>query len=96
MDEHPLVRFHDGPGGRRAALLGTGLDVAEMITTIRDNGSNVRKTARYLEIPLAAVQAAVAYYGAYRAEIDEQIALAVEEANDAQAAWVAGQAALAK
>src|SRR3954469_584466 len=27
MDEHPLVRFVDGPAGRRARLVGTGMDV---------------------------------------------------------------------
>ncbi|HET9125293.1 MAG TPA: hypothetical protein VFN65_10450 [Solirubrobacteraceae bacterium] len=27
MDEHPLVRFVDGPAGRRARLVGTGKDV---------------------------------------------------------------------
>ena len=37
MDEHPLVRFAEGPAGRRARLLGTGKDVWEVIGTVRDN-----------------------------------------------------------
>jgi hypothetical protein len=37
MDEHPAVYFRDGAGGRRPALLGTRLDVADVIGTIRQN-----------------------------------------------------------
>jgi len=32
-DEHPLIYFRDGEMGRRPALLGTRLDVAEVIST---------------------------------------------------------------
>jgi hypothetical protein len=39
MDEHPLVRFTDGPSGRRARLVGTGKDIWEIIAVIRDNCS---------------------------------------------------------
>jgi hypothetical protein len=71
MDEHPLVRFADGPAGRRARLIGTGKDVWEVM-----------------------VQAAIAYYGAYTAEIDQQIEANEQEAARAHAAYLAGQAAL--
>jgi hypothetical protein len=37
MDEHPLIRFADGPAGRRARLVGTGKDVWEIIAVVRDN-----------------------------------------------------------
>jgi hypothetical protein len=37
MDEHPLVRFADGPAGRRARLTGTGKDIWEVIAVVRDN-----------------------------------------------------------
>src|SRR5207249_6559517 len=37
MDEHPLIRFADGPSGRRARLVRTGKDVWEIITAVRDN-----------------------------------------------------------
>ncbi|MGD0245530.1 MAG: hypothetical protein ABSB59_35130 [Streptosporangiaceae bacterium] len=69
MDEHPLIRFADGPAGRRARLVGTGKDVWEIIATVRDNDGDAAGTARYLEIPLGLVQAAIGYYGAYREEI---------------------------
>jgi uncharacterized protein (DUF433 family) len=94
MDDHPLVRFVDGPAGRRARLLGTGIDVWEVISVLRDNDGDVRATADYLEIALGLVQAAVAYYGAYRNEIDEWIELNAREREEAHAAWLTGQAAL--
>ncbi len=94
MDEHPLVRFADGPAGRRARLIGTGKDVWEVIAVVRDNGGDAAEAARYLEIPLGLVQAAIAYYGAYTGEIDQQIQANEQEAAEAHAAYQAGQAAL--
>jgi uncharacterized protein (DUF433 family) len=93
-DEHPLIRFADGPAGRRARLVGTGLDAWEAIQVVRDNGGDERAAADYLEIPLGLVQAAVTYYGAYEAEIGESIELNDRERDAAHAAWVAGHAAL--
>jgi len=40
------------------------------------------------------VQAAIAYYGAYTAEIDRQIEANEQEAAEAHAAYLAGQAAV--
>ena len=94
MDEHPLVRFADGPAGRRARLVGTGKDVWEIIATAKDNNGDASEAARYLEIPPGLVQAAITYYGAYKEEIDEWIELNEREAAEAHAAWAAGQAAL--
>lgn len=94
MDEHPLVRFADGPGGRRPRLAGSGLDVWEVIVVVRDNDGDLAGAAEYLEVPLGLVEAAVSYYGAYRGEIDDWIDLNEREANSAYAAWLAGRAAL--
>jgi uncharacterized protein (DUF433 family) len=96
MDEHPLVRFVDGPAGRRARLVGTGKDVWEVIATIRDNDNDLHEAAGYLRLPLGLVQAAVTYYGAYTSELDELIADNERMAEEARAAWVAGQAALTR
>jgi uncharacterized protein (DUF433 family) len=96
MDEHPLVRFVEGPAGRRARLAGTGKDVWEVIATVRDNDNDLKDAAEYLRIPLGLVQAAVAYYGTYTHEIDELIADNERAAEEAHAAWRAGQAALAR
>jgi hypothetical protein len=59
MDEHPLVRSADGPAGRRARLVGTGKDVWEITATVRDNNGDAAEAARYLQIPLGLVQAAM-------------------------------------
>ena len=93
-DEHPLIRFIDGPAGRRPRVVGTGLDVWEAISVVRNNDGNERAAAEYLQIPLGLVQAAVAYYGAYRDEIDEWIELNTRESEAAHEAWLAGQHAL--
>jgi uncharacterized protein (DUF433 family) len=93
-EEHPLVRFAEGPSGRRAALVGSGLDVWEVIAAVRENDNEPERVAALLEIPVALVQAAVAYYGEYREEIDAQIALNEAEWERGYAAWEAGQRAL--
>ena len=51
-DAHPLIQFLDGPSGRRASLLGRGLDVWEVIATIRDNNGSMAEAAEYLQIQL--------------------------------------------
>jgi uncharacterized protein (DUF433 family) len=94
MDEHPLIRFAEGPAGRRARLMGTGKDVWEVIATVRDNGGDIAEAARYLEIPVGLVQAAVTYYGAYTDEIDQWIEVNAQEAAEAHAAWAAGKNAV--
>jgi hypothetical protein len=91
---HPLVRFVDGPSGRRAAMVGSGLDVWEVVATVRENGNDLGETAALLEIPPGLVQAAVAYYGEYREEIDAEIALNQAEWERGYAAWEAGNKAL--
>ena len=44
-DDHPLVHFVDGETGRRAALLGTQLDVWEVIAAVRDNENDLQAAA---------------------------------------------------
>ena len=78
-EAHPLIQFLDGPSGRRASLAGRGLDVWEVIATIRENDKSVALVAEYLQVPAGRVEATVAYYGEHKAEIDGQI-----EYNEAQ------------
>ena len=93
-DAHPLVQFLDGPSGRRASLVGRGLDVWEVIATIRDNGRSLAAATAYLEIPPGLVEAAVAYYGEYGEEIDEEIALNEAEYERGLSAATSGERAL--
>lgn len=72
-DEHPLVYFREGAAGRRPALLGSRLDVADVVTTIRQNGGSVAGAAEYLEVPIEQIEAAARYYAEYKDEVDELI-----------------------
>ena len=93
-DAHPLIQFLDGPSGRRASLVGSGVDVWEVIATLRDNDGSVEEAAAYLQIPVGLVQAAVAYYGEHRDEIDEEIELNEAEYKRGFEAAAAGERAL--
>lgn len=93
-DAHPLIHFLDGPSGRRASIVGCGLDVWEVIATVLDNDGSVTETAAYLQIPTGLVQAAVVYYGEYRDEIDAEIAANEAEYERGRAATAAGEQAL--
>lgn len=93
-DAHPLVRFVDGPAGRRARLIGTGVDVWEAIATVRDNDNDLDAAADYLGVSAGVVQAAAAYYGAFADEIDGLIERNARAAADAHESWRAAQIAL--
>jgi len=69
-DEHPLIYFREGAAGRRPALLGSRLDVADVVTTIRQSDGSVEEAASYLEVPVELVEAAARYYGEYTEEVD--------------------------
>ena len=93
-DAHPLIHFLNGPSGRRASLVGRGLDVWEVIATVLDNDGSVTEAAAYLQIPTGLVQAAITYYGEYRDEIDTEIADNEAEYELGRAAADAGEQAL--
>jgi uncharacterized protein (DUF433 family) len=95
MDDHPGVHFVDGPMGRRPALVGTGLDVWEVIETVRANANSIREAAEYLEVPERLVQIAVRYYGEYRSEIDGWIERVHRQAEREEERWRLAQGALA-
>ena len=94
-DEHPLIYFREGAAGRRPALLGSRLDVADVITTIRQNDNSVEEAAKYLEVPVEQVEAALAYYADYKAEVDEWIERAKAVADDERERWRRRQGILA-
>jgi uncharacterized protein (DUF433 family) len=81
MDEHPGIGFADGPIGRRAVVVGTGLDVWEVIGTVRQSRGSVAAAAKYLDRPAAQVRAAVRYYAAFPDEVDDMLARQVAAAE---------------
>jgi uncharacterized protein (DUF433 family) len=70
--DHPGIVFRSGPAGRRAAVLG-GPDVWEVVETFEAEDRKVDSAARYLNLPVGLVRAAVDYYADNRDEIDEWI-----------------------
>lgn len=70
MDEHPLIVFRDGASGRRPGLVGSRLDVWQIVDTVRQNGS-AEEAAAYLDLPSERIEACMRYYAEYRDEIDE-------------------------
>jgi uncharacterized protein (DUF433 family) len=93
-DEHPLIYFREGAAGRRPALFGTRLDVAQVITTIRQNSNSVEEVAKLLEIPAAHVDACVRYYADHKDEIDTWIERVTALAERERARWQRQQQAL--
>lgn len=94
QDEHPLIHFRDGAGGRRPALLGSRLDVAAVIATIRQNHGSIEEAAGYLEVPAEQIQAAVDYYADYKDEVDDSTEEAQAFAEEQRERWRRGQEAL--
>jgi uncharacterized protein (DUF433 family) len=74
MDEHPNIHFVDGALGRRPGVVGTGLDVWEIVEAVKDNDGSIADAAIHLEIEPRLVEGAMHYYGSNREEIDEWIA----------------------
>jgi uncharacterized protein (DUF433 family) len=95
MDEHPAIYFRDGGSGRRPAVLGTRLDVAQIIETLRQNASSIEETADYLDLSTAQVDAAVRYYADYKDDIDAWLEQSREIAERERDLWRRRQQALA-
>ncbi len=71
VSEHPGIDFVDGPAGRRPRLAGTGLDIWEIIETVKDEGDSAEAAAAYLDIPVSSVGVATSYYAAHGEKIDD-------------------------
>jgi uncharacterized protein (DUF433 family) len=75
MRRCPGVLFSDGPSGRRARIAGSGLEVWEVIATYLGVNRSLRRLQRaYHWLTEPQLRAALGYYEAYPAEIDQQIA----------------------
>jgi uncharacterized protein (DUF433 family) len=94
MDEHPNIHFVDGPMGRRPAVIGTGLDVWEIVEVAKDNEGSVAETAAYLEVDPRLIDSAIGYYGSNREEIDDWIGRVHAFNEREEAKWRAAQDAL--
>jgi Ribbon-helix-helix protein, copG family. len=49
VQHHPLIRFHQGAGGRRQPLIvGTRLSVHQVVATLRESDGDLDEAATYL------------------------------------------------
>ena len=94
-EEHPLIVFRAGAAGRRPALVGTRLDVAQVLDTLRESDNSVEATGEYLDIPPQLVRAAVRYYAEFPDEVDEWREKMRAIAEREEEAWRREQAVLA-
>ena len=70
------IEHRDGPGGRRAGVVG-GPDVWEVVTTepgVSGRERRVAAVAEYLSLSVEQVAAAFRYYDDHRQEIDAWVA----------------------
>lgn len=74
MRRIPGIYFATEPSGRTAKIAGTGLGVWEVFSGCRKRPLTAQKLARAFDwLTPAQVEAALAYYAAYPAEIDAEI-----------------------
>jgi hypothetical protein len=73
---YPGIAFRGPDLGRRAWLLGTSLDVWEVIRALRDFDDDAEQMASKTEVSLRQVQLASAYYQEFGDEIDRALVLA--------------------
>ena len=90
MRRHPQVMFRDGAAGRRAALIG-GPDVWEVVGGLVGGdvppAKRVDRAVGLLGLRREQVEAALAYFAEFTAEIDAQVAANRAAAEDAEAMW---------
>jgi len=73
IDRHPLIYYRQGASGRRRpALVGTRLDVGQVMSTVRGEAGDVESAAEYFSIAPRLIQAAVDFYAEFTDEIDAQ------------------------
>lgn len=93
--EHPTVVFRDGPGGRRARLIG-GPDVWEVIGAVQSartaeptlSADRVRAlVAESAGLTESAVDAAIEYWADYPQEVDSRIDRARAESAQRHEHW---------
>lgn len=84
---HPIIRFVDRPGGRRAGLVRRPrLSIANIVETARGSDT-LKEAADYLDLPLTDLQQALDYYAEFRDEIDAEIAERDRYADQEERAW---------
>lgn len=78
-DEELIARYiaphPTKPGADQAIIAGAGVSVWALIGYLRGTGQDAQRVAADYDLPLAAVEAATAYYQQHKALIDSRIAV---------------------
>ncbi len=74
MRRFPGVGFRGPDGRRRAWVIGTGLDVWQIVEAYRDAGSSIEQLVEETELGEPAVRLAAAYADSFPEEIEELLA----------------------
>jgi uncharacterized protein (DUF433 family) len=93
-DAHPLIDFWDSVAGRRAMVLGSRIEVGQVVDTWLESNKSVEATAEYFNIPERFIAAALQYYAALQEEVDEYRSRKQEFADREYEAWLREQALL--
>lgn len=95
-ERHPLIRFHAGAAGRRQPqVVGTRLYVHQVISSLRAAAGDVDETAESLGVRPNQVDAALAYYADFKAEVDADAEAAVRAEAAERGHWERRRQALA-
>lgn len=95
VEHHPLIRFDAGAAGRRQPrVVGTRLDVHQLVATLRANEGVIDATAEHLGIDPRLVRAALDYYSEFGDEVDADAAEAARVTETERARWERVQHAL--
>jgi uncharacterized protein (DUF433 family) len=72
MRRFPGIAFRGDDHRRRAWVIGTGLDIWELVALVRDFGSE-QELAQEYDLTPGQIRIALAYYNEYRDEVEEQL-----------------------
>ena len=90
MQAHPSIVFRDGPAGRRPALA-AGPDVVDVVGAIVGGDVPVakrrRRASEVLGLSLGQVDAVMAYYAEFTADVDAELAARAEVAAHEEMLW---------
>jgi len=81
MRRFPGIAFRGEDQRRRAWVLGTGLDVWEIVALVREFGSE-QKVVKEYELTPGKIRVALAYYNESKSEIEEQLTLSRRSAEE--------------